>query len=75
MKKKGVCSVYVLVVLTVWLTDLGIEGRGVSVLEKHGKPSSGFGFGFTKSFNSIYDSSRYGIFQLNNGLALTPQMG
>ena len=75
MKKKSICSVYIVIVLIVWLTDVGIEGREVSVLEKHEKPSSGFGFGFTKSFNSIYDTSRYGIFQLNNGLALTPQIG
>ncbi|XWS65604.1 hypothetical protein CRYUN_Cryun05aG0127900 [Craigia yunnanensis] len=75
MKKKIIFSVYIVIVLIVWLTDVGIEGREVSVVVKHEKPSSGFGFGFTKSFNSIYDTSRYGIFQLNNGLALTPQMG
>ncbi|OMO89993.1 Glycoside hydrolase, clan GH-D [Corchorus olitorius] len=62
-------------VLTVWLTDVGIEGRQLSVLEKHRKPTSGFDFGFSKSFNSIYNNSRYGMFHLNNGLALTPQMG
>ncbi|XP_022742185.1 alpha-galactosidase 3-like isoform X2 [Durio zibethinus] len=75
MKKKSIFSVYIATVLIVWLTDVGTEGREVAVLEKHEKPSSGFGFGFTKSFNSIYDTSKYGIFQLNNGLALTPQMG
>uniref|UniRef100_A0A7N0UM02 Alpha-galactosidase n=1 Tax=Kalanchoe fedtschenkoi TaxID=63787 RepID=A0A7N0UM02_KALFE len=26
-------------------------------------------------FHSIYDTSNYGVFQLDNGLALTPQMG
>ena len=75
MKKKSICSVYIMIVLIVWMIDVGIEGRKVSVLGKHEKPSSGFGFGFTKSFNSIYDTSRYGIFQLSNGLGLTPQMG
>lgn len=75
--KLSICSVYIVMVLTVWLTDVGIEGREVGVLEKHETLSSGFGSanGFTKSFNTIYDTSRYGIFQLNNGLALTPQMG
>ena len=27
------------------------------------------------SFDRIFDTSKYGIFQLNNGLATTPQMG
>ncbi|PPE01060.1 hypothetical protein GOBAR_DD01911 [Gossypium barbadense] len=58
-------------VLTLRLIDGGIEGRQVGVLEKLEKPSSGF----SKSYNSIYDTSKYGIFQLNNGLAVTPQMG
>ncbi|XP_021904042.1 alpha-galactosidase 3 [Carica papaya] len=35
----------------------------------------GSGFGFSKSFNYIFDTSKYGILQLNNGLARTPQMG
>ncbi|KAK5794682.1 hypothetical protein PVK06_035921 [Gossypium arboreum] len=70
-KKKSVYSVYIVMVLTLWLIDGGIEGRQVGVLEKLEKPSSGF----SKSYNSIYDTSKYGIFQLNNGLALTPQMG
>ncbi|ERN05380.1 alpha-galactosidase 3 [Amborella trichopoda] len=29
----------------------------------------------SNSLNKFYDTSKYGIFQLNNGLALTPQMG
>jgi len=33
------------------------------------------GLVFSKSFNSIYDTSLYGRLQLNNGLARTPQMG
>nr|KJB72965.1 hypothetical protein B456_011G207400 [Gossypium raimondii] len=70
-KKKSVYSVYIVMVLTLRLIDGGIEGRQVGVLEKLEKPSSGF----SKSYNSIYDTSKYGIFQLNNGLAVTPQMG
>ncbi|XP_054798207.1 alpha-galactosidase 3 isoform X2 [Prosopis cineraria] len=30
---------------------------------------------FSSDFHSIYDSSKYGILQLNNGLGRTPQMG
>ncbi|KAL4388595.1 hypothetical protein GQ457_09G025180 [Hibiscus cannabinus] len=75
-QKQSACSVYmVMVFLTVWSIVVGTEAREVGVLEKLENPTSGFGFGFSKSFNSIYDTSRYGIFQLNNGLALTPQMG
>ncbi|XP_056169432.1 alpha-galactosidase 3-like isoform X2 [Syzygium oleosum] len=31
--------------------------------------------GFGSSFSRIFDASKYGIFQLDNGLAETPQMG
>ncbi|KAK4769207.1 hypothetical protein SAY86_027357 [Trapa natans] len=31
--------------------------------------------GYSESFNRIFDTSQYGIFQLDNGLARTPQMG
>ncbi|WJX34518.1 Alpha-galactosidase 3 [Trifolium repens] len=30
---------------------------------------------FRSNFHNIYDTSNYGVFQLTNGLALTPQMG
>ncbi|KAF8009884.1 hypothetical protein BT93_J0763 [Corymbia citriodora subsp. variegata] len=31
--------------------------------------------GFSSSFSRIFDTSKYGIFQLDNGVAETPQMG
>ncbi|KAI4384579.1 hypothetical protein MLD38_002710 [Melastoma candidum] len=31
--------------------------------------------GYSGSFREIFDTSKYGILQLNNGLGLTPQMG
>ena len=45
--------------------------------EKEPTTTDGFGHthGFSKSFNGIFDTSNYGILQLNNGLARTPQMG
>jgi len=39
------------------------------LLQNYGKPI------FRSNFHSIYDTSNYGVFQLSNGLALTPQMG
>ncbi|KAK0592206.1 hypothetical protein LWI29_015155 [Acer saccharum] len=70
------------IIFTVFLCliDVGIGGRVVSLLqsfEKEPTTSDGFGHahGFSKSFNGIFDTSNYGILQLNNGLARTPQMG
>ncbi|KAI9186400.1 hypothetical protein LWI28_016847 [Acer negundo] len=39
------------------------------------EPTTSDGHCFSKSFNGILDTSNYGILQLNNGLARTPQMG
>ncbi|KAK4852366.1 hypothetical protein QYF36_023336 [Acer negundo] len=39
------------------------------------EPTTSDGHCFSKSFNGIFDTSNYGILQLNNGLARTPQMG
>ncbi|XVF35549.1 hypothetical protein REPUB_Repub18cG0155300 [Reevesia pubescens] len=58
-----------------WLTDVKLKEEKWVAWRKMEKTSSDFGFGFSKSFNSIYDTSKYGIFQLDNGLALTLQMG
>ncbi|GFY82045.1 melibiase family protein [Actinidia rufa] len=57
--------ILILYLLTIFLA---IEARTVHVpplLQSHEKPRS----------NNIFDTSKYGILQLNNGLALTPQMG
>ncbi|XP_010525385.1 PREDICTED: alpha-galactosidase 3 [Tarenaya hassleriana] len=53
------------------LVDRSIAGRVKAPLLQ----SSHGGFVFTKSFDSIYDTSMYGRLQLNNGLARTPPMG
>ncbi|KAK3205946.1 hypothetical protein Dsin_019992 [Dipteronia sinensis] len=39
------------------------------------EPTTSDGHGFSKSFNGIFNTSNYGILQLNNSLARTPQMG
>ncbi|KAI9182514.1 hypothetical protein LWI28_026105 [Acer negundo] len=46
---------------------------GFTSFEK--EPTTSDGHCFSKSFNGIFDTSNYGILQLNNGLARTPQMG
>ncbi|XP_050210786.1 alpha-galactosidase 3 [Mercurialis annua] len=55
-----------LYVVCLWASfEVGIGGRQVSHLQSYD----------SRWFNSIFDTSNYGIFQLNNGLARTPQMG
>lgn len=77
-KSKGLCGLC-FVILSVWMIDPVIAtGREVPLLHLqryHQKPSSGLGVGFSNLFNTIYDTSKYGILQLNNGLGHTPQMG
>ncbi|KAJ4720215.1 Alpha-galactosidase [Melia azedarach] len=55
------------------LINVGFAGRVGNLLQSYEK--SGFSYGFSRSFHKIFDTSNYGILQLNNGLARTPQMG
>lgn len=55
------------------LLHVGIEGRVVNSLQSFDGPRNNYGF--SNSFDRIFDTSKYGILQLNNGLAQTPQMG
>ncbi|KAF2319261.1 hypothetical protein GH714_014295 [Hevea brasiliensis] len=57
--------------LSVWVIQVAFAGREGPLLQRYEKGS----FGYSESFNSIFDTSKYGIFQLNNGLGRTPQMG
>ncbi|XP_062092446.1 alpha-galactosidase 3 [Humulus lupulus] len=68
-KMKALLSGYFLVLFLVG-PSMKIEGIAVSLLQSYEKPS------FVRpSFYRIYDTSKYGILQLKNGLAKTPQMG
>lgn len=69
--KDHVLSFVVLLSLSV-LVSQTIGGR---VKAPFLQQSNTNGLTFSKSFNSIYDTSMYGRLQLNNGLARTPQMG
>ncbi|PON86552.1 Glycoside hydrolase [Trema orientale] len=62
-------SLYVLVLILLG-ASMAIEGRVVPLLQSYGKASF-----LRPSFNQIYDTSKYGVLQLNNGVAETPQMG
>ncbi|KAJ8764163.1 hypothetical protein K2173_005080 [Erythroxylum novogranatense] len=66
--------VYVWIVcVCLWVNDSVSAGEVVArrpVLQQ-----SVSNFGYSKSFTELYDTSKYGNFQLNNGLAQTPQMG
>ncbi|XP_038719895.1 alpha-galactosidase 3-like isoform X2 [Tripterygium wilfordii] len=72
MAKNGIFTV--LSLYFVLLSSHGASaGRVVPLLQRYEKPSSNFGFG--RSFDRIFDNSKHGILQLDNGLAQTPPMG
>jgi alpha-galactosidase len=58
------------IILFLSISSLSVSARRiVPFLQNYGKPI------FRSNFHNIYDTSNYGLFQLTNGLALTPQMG
>ncbi|XP_059455815.1 alpha-galactosidase 3 [Corylus avellana] len=73
MAEKRKSSVVSVCFAVVWLClvvfAVAIEGRVVPLLQSYEKS------GFRSTFSAIYDTSKYGILQLSNGLAETPQMG
>ncbi|XP_041025135.1 alpha-galactosidase 3 [Juglans microcarpa x Juglans regia] len=68
-KKNGALSLCFEVLCLCMLSAVAIEGRVVPLLQSYHKS------GFRSTFRALYDTSKYGILQLNNGLALTPPMG
>ncbi|XP_057475133.1 alpha-galactosidase 3-like isoform X2 [Actinidia eriantha] len=54
-----------ILILCLSALSLTIQARVVPLLQNHERPSS----------KNVFDTSKYGILQLNNGLASTPQMG
>ncbi|WCJ20059.1 Alpha-galactosidase [Euphorbia peplus] len=69
MKRFNLYPLYLMCILGI---QVAIGGREGSFLQRYEEGSFGYD---NRLFKSIYDTSRYGIYQLNNGLALTPQMG
>uniref|UniRef100_A0A2P2MG00 Alpha-galactosidase n=2 Tax=Rhizophora mucronata TaxID=61149 RepID=A0A2P2MG00_RHIMU len=66
--------------LSLWADKVaGVSGRVDSLLLHRGYEERGsrhhYHHGYINSFYSIFYTSNYGILQLNNGLAQTPQMG
>ncbi|KAM1406896.1 hypothetical protein ACFXTH_001517 [Malus domestica] len=68
-KRKITLSLYTLI-LSLSVVSLAVAVRLTHVLQTQEKPSIK-----RPTFNRIFDTSKYGILQLNNGLAQTPQMG
>ena len=58
-----------LLILSLTAASAAVAERGVSLLNGYDKSI------FKSSFHRIFDTSKYGILQLQNGLARTPQMG
>ncbi|CAK7339961.1 unnamed protein product [Dovyalis caffra] len=73
MGKKISCHFVVFLTCSSLLCVLkvAVAGRVVPLLQGYEKGS----YGYSRSFNNIFDTSNYGTVQLNNGLARTPQMG
>lgn len=59
----------ILLILSLSAASVAIAERRVSLLNDYDKSI------FKSSFRRIFDTSKYGILQLQNGLARTPQMG
>ncbi|KAH9767453.1 alpha-galactosidase 3 [Citrus sinensis] len=70
MKKKR----FVFALVLCLIIDVGFAGRVVVPLLQSYEKASYSRF-FSRNFGKIFDTSNYGILQLNNGLASTPQMG
>lgn len=54
-----------------WVLKVAFAGSIAPLLQGYEEGS----YGYSRSFNNVFSTSNYGIFQLNNGLAKTPQMG
>lgn len=63
-----ICVYFVL--LSLLAAPLAIAGRVEPLFKSHEKLNF-----LRPNFDRIFDTSKYGILQLNNGLARTPQMG
>ncbi|KAF3588129.1 hypothetical protein F2Q69_00030044 [Brassica cretica] len=61
---------FFVVLFSLSVQTIGGRVKAPPLLQK----SNTNGLVFSKSFNSIYDTSMYSRLQLNNGLTLTPQM-
>ncbi|XP_061368033.1 alpha-galactosidase 3 isoform X2 [Gastrolobium bilobum] len=57
------------VILFLFASSVSVSAIVVPLLQSYQKPI------FRSNFHTIYDTSKYGVVQLDNGLARTPQMG
>jgi len=61
--------VYLVILFFFVASSASASARVAPLLQSYGNPI------FGSNFHSVYDTSKYGPFQLSNGLAKTPQMG
>ncbi|WVZ20773.1 hypothetical protein V8G54_008095 [Vigna mungo] len=68
-QKLGYTFLVYLVILFFFASSVSASARVAPLLQSYGNPI------FGSNFHTVYDTSMYGVFQLSNGLATTPQMG
>jgi len=68
-QKLGYTFLVYSVILFFFASSVSASARVAPLLQSYGNPI------FGSNFHSVYDTSMYGVFQLSNGLAKTPQMG
>ncbi|CAI0431386.1 unnamed protein product [Linum tenue] len=76
-EKKGfTATLYFILLTTMCLVGEfplnAVAGNAAPLLQRY---EDGNEHGYSRAFNAIYDTSKYGILQLQNGLARTPPMG
>ncbi|CAI0431359.1 unnamed protein product [Linum tenue] len=76
-EKKGfTATLYFFLLTTMCLVGefplKAVAGNAAPLLQRY---EDGNEHGYSRAFNAIYDTSKYGILQLQNGLARTPPMG
>ncbi|CAN0913163.1 Alpha-galactosidase 3 [Linum grandiflorum] len=64
-------AIFPLLFITFYLSGNTVALRPL-LLQRY---EQGNEYGYSRSFNAIFDTSKYGILQLQNGLATTPPMG
>ncbi|CAN1858321.1 Alpha-galactosidase 3 [Linum perenne] len=74
IEKRGVIFAALHLLLLTLFPVAVVAGKGAiaPLLQRY---EEGNEYGYSRSFNAIFDTSKYGVLQLQNGLARTPPMG
>ncbi|CAL0327554.1 unnamed protein product [Lupinus luteus] len=68
-KQSNYVFIHLVMVLLLCSSYVSVSDKIVPLLQSYEKPI------FRSNFQTIYDTSKYGVFYLSNGLGQTPQMG